>query len=73
MVYHSKYIANAFQKYYFNLYNLNTDSATPQPTENYISDFLASVKPVLEFDLLNSLKLPISDEEILTGDEIPGK
>lgn len=43
VVYHPKHIANAFQKNY-QLYNLKTDSATPQPTENSIFRFLSFSK-----------------------------
>lgn len=33
IVFHPKHIANAFQKYYNNLYNLNTDPIMPQHIE----------------------------------------
>lgn len=42
-VFHPKHIANTFQKYYRNLYNLQRDPQTPQPTEFIIQNFLDPV------------------------------
>lgn len=65
-VYHPTKIANAFQKYYSDLYNLKSDLKTPQPNNLNINTFLNSVTvPKLSEEALDSLNTPISEKEIL--------
>lgn len=63
IAFHPKHIANAFQKYYKNLYNLNQDPHTPQPTEPLITNFLNSFPSVFE-EIINDLNSPFTDAEI---------
>lgn len=59
-------MANQFQKYYSDLYNLKHDPNTPQPTDYSINTFLNSVTlPKLSEAALNSLNSPIQEKEIL--------
>lgn len=62
MEYHPSAIANTFMKYYKDLYNLSSDSTTPQ----ILIHFLNSVTlPMINTEVLTALNTPISDKEIL--------
>lgn len=64
-VYHPKDIANAFCKYYKQLYNLKEDPSTTQPTEKGINAFLNSINlPSLNNDQLMYLNSAITNKEI---------
>lgn len=55
-----KEIADAFSEYYKSLYNLKNYANAPQPSEELISDFLASVSlpPTLPQSDLTQLNQP---------------
>lgn len=60
-----KGIADAFSEYYEELFNLNNDPNTHQPTEKTITEFLASVNlPILSQKDLQSLNQPFTVQEI---------
>lgn len=64
-MYHPHHIANAFQKYYKNLYNLKDEHRTFQPTKPLINEFLSSVSlPSLTKEALLELNASITEEEI---------
>lgn len=60
-----KEIADSFSDYYESLYNLKDDPATHQPSEDVISDFLASIRlPKLSQTDLTWLNSPFTIPEI---------
>lgn len=60
-----KEIADSFSDYYESLYNLKDDPVTHQPSEDVISDFLASISlPKLSQTDLTWLNLPFTIPEI---------
>lgn len=62
-VYQPNKIANAFQRYYSDLYNLASDHNTPQHNDLIINSFLDSVNlPKLNKETLESLNSPILEK-----------
>lgn len=58
-------IANAFRDYYSDLYNLNQDPQTPQPSLDVINQFLQSIHlPTLTGNQLETLNAPFTEQEI---------
>lgn len=61
-------IANVFSDYYSSLYNLSTDTATLQPTDQCIQNFLSTIDlPHITHTQLEGLSQPFSDEEVLSA------
>lgn len=59
-----KEISDAFNDYYESLYNLDNYADTPQPLDETISEFLASVSlPTLSYLELSQLNQPFSVTE----------
>lgn len=59
-------IANAFSDYYSDLYNINKDSSTPQPSHEDIDAFLQQITlPKLSDAQLAFLNEPFTEKEIL--------
>ncbi|XP_068122117.1 inositol polyphosphate-4-phosphatase type I A-like [Hyperolius riggenbachi] len=62
-----KQIADLFCDYYAGLYNLHTDSQTPQPNSEKIDAFLSEINlPSLSPPQLDKLNAPFTEAEVIT-------